>query len=218
MGRRSSTQLPEYVAHAGTTPPDDPDLLDQLSFEHRQIQRLWSELQLAHRRHVEDVHRPEARLGIVGQRELGRQIVAALARHEADELERLYPAVARVVGEEWAEHATADHADIRDLLHEVEGENPQDDGVFEIFTEVLTKVLAHIDEEEKIIFPMLRAMGPGEALAYRGGEEEPEAARPGPRVIDLADAGADGVPASPTPDGSGVTTGRDTRRRRLLRR
>jgi len=181
-------QLPEYVPHAATTPPEDPDLLGRLSFEHRQVQRLWSELQLAHRRHVEDAHRPEARFGVIGQRELGRQIVAALARHEALEIDSLYPAVARVVGEEWADHATAAHAEIDDLLGEVDGENPEDEGVFRIFTEVLTKVLAHIDEEEKIIFPMLRAVAPSGELV-------------------LAD-----------PDEGGSTSRKDTRRRHLLRR
>jgi len=111
MARKGWTQLPEYVPHAATAPPEDPDLIDQLTFEHRQVRRLWSELQLAHRRHLEDLHRPDARHGSTGQRALGRQIVQMLARHEAVELEMLYPAVDGIVGDAWTEHAKSDHAD-----------------------------------------------------------------------------------------------------------
>lgn len=186
MARKGLMQLPEYTPHAATTPPSNPDLLDQLSFEHRQIQRLWSELQLAHRRHVEDVHRPQARLGTPGQRELGRQIVQALAQHEALELELLYPTVGPVVGEAWAEHAKADHADIRELLDDLDGEDPEDERVFDVFVEVLTKAVAHIDEEERIIFPMLRAVLPSEQLIPSGQASGREPLPPHPDVIDLA--------------------------------
>jgi hemerythrin-like domain-containing protein len=212
MARRGSTQLPEHVPHQATAPPQDPDLLDQLSFEHRQVQRLWSELQLAHRRHLEDVHRPEARYGSVGQRALGRQIVEALARHEAVELERLYPTAGRLVGQEWAEHARSDHAEVRALLDDVDGEDPEDDAIFEVFTLVLTKVLAHFDEEEKIIFPMLRAVGASGEL----GEPAPEggAGDAPPEVIDLAAAERE---AAEAPVGGGSPR-KDKLRRRLLKR
>jgi len=213
MARKGSMQLPEYVAHPATVPPEDPDLLEQLSFEHRQMQRLWGHLQLAHRRHVEDVHRPEARYGSSGQRALGQQLVQVLARHEALELEMLYPVVARTVGEEWAEHARSDHADVRDLLDEVDGENPEDEGVFDIFSEVLTKVLAHIDEEEKIIFPMLRAVVPSTELGKPGQPAQHEPAPP-PEVVDLA--GAEREAAAPPEDGGNGR--KDKIRRRLLRR
>lgn len=212
MARRVSTQLPEEVPHAGT-PPRDADLIDQLSFEHRQVQRLWSQLQLAHRRHVEDVHRPEARYGSTGQLALGRQIVETLARHEAVELELLYPTVAGVVGDEWAEHARADHAEVRALLDDVDGENPEDDEIFAAFEEVMAKALAHIDEEEKIIFPMLRAVVPADQLGQPRRIDQPDTAPPAAEVIDLAAAEREG--AAPAEPG---TSRKDKLRRRLLKR
>lgn len=204
MARKGSTQLPEFTAHAATTPPEDPDLIEQLVFEHRQVQRLWSELQLAHRRHVAAVHRPEARYGMNGQRDLARQILQLLGEHESLETEALYPRTAPVLGDELVAHALADHAEIRDLLGEVEGEDPEDDGVFEILTEALTLVLAHFDEEERIIFPMLRAVLPGADLAKAG-----PSARPGSEVVDVAAAER----RMAAGDGR-----RDRLRRRLLRR
>jgi hypothetical protein len=214
MARRTTTQLPEEVPHAGTTPPQDADLLDQLSFEHRQVQRLWSQLQLAHRRHVEDTHRPEARYGSTGQLALGRQIVEALARHEAIELELLYPTVAGVVGDAWAEHATADHAEVRVLLDDVDGENPEDDHVYAAFEGVMAKVLAHFDEEEQIIFPMLRAVVPGDELGQPARIDRPDSAPPAPEVIDLA--AAEREAAEPIVESAGSR--KDKLRRRLLKR
>jgi hypothetical protein len=185
MGRKGSTRLPEYVPHPSTTPPESPDLLEQLSFEHRRLQRLWSELQLAHRRHVEERHRAGARLGLPGQRALGAELVRILDQHDAREAERLYPIVARIEGGDWAERATAEHADLRDLLDAVDGENPEDEGVFDIYTEAMARLLAHIDEEEGVIFPMLRAKVPPGELADPGPIERPEWP-PHPDVIDLA--------------------------------
>lgn len=189
MARRGSTQLPEFTRHEATTPPESPDLIEQLSFQHRQIRRLWDELQLAHRRNLEESHGSQGGYGILGQRELGRRLVRELAEHEALELEELYPVAAEVVGEAWAEHARADHAEVRDLLDEIDGENPQDEAVFDIFTQVLTKILAHLEEEEGIIFPMLRAVLPdGQLVAPRSGHL---AGAPLAPVMDIAQAERD---------------------------
>ena len=214
MGRRGSTKLPEYIPHPATTPPESPDLLEQLSFEHRRLQRLWSELQLAHRRHVEEPHRAGARLGLPGQRALGAELVRILDQHDARETERLYPIVARVEGGDWAERATAEHADLRDLLDAVEGENPEDEGVFAIYAEAMARLLAHIDEEESVIFPMLRTTVPAGELADPGPIERPQWP-PHPDVIDLAAAEREATTTA-APVGGGD---RQAARRRLkLRR
>lgn len=223
MARRTSKPLPEFTPHAATTPPENPDLLDQLSFEHRRLQTLWSQLQLAHRRHV--VERPGSKVGLPGQRVLGEQILRILAEHEALELDLLYPVAARVVGEDWAGHARDDHADVSDLLGEVVGEDPEDEGVFEIFTDVLTRMMTHIDEEENVIFPMIRTAVPSSELALRGPTHRPEPAPP-PDVIDLAaaeretatDAAGGGASGEDDPAGHDGNGGRGRGRLRLRRR
>jgi len=215
MARKGPTQLPEFVAHQATTPPPEPDLLQHLSFEHRQIERLWSELQLGHRRHIETDYRPGTRLGGHGQHELFRNIMNLLAEHEALELQMLYPAVRRVVGDEMADHATADHEEIRRLLDDVDGEDPTDELVFQAFSTIMTKVLAHIDEEERISLPMLRAVLTSQEIKDLG--EPPRSAgapaAPEADVIDLAAAERE----QSEPD-QGSKAGLGERSRRLLRR
>ncbi len=192
MARKGSTQLPEHVADPAATPPPEGDLLEHLSFEHRQIERLWSELQLAHLRHLDTEHRPGARYGGGGQHELSRRIVTALAEHDAVELQLLYPVVGRVVGEELAEHALADHEEIRLLLDRVDGADPTDEHVFQTFTSIMKRVFAHIEEEERIAFPMLRAVLTDKEMADLGQplpRDQPPAPGPGEGdVIDLAAA------------------------------
>ena len=207
MPRKGLAQLPNFTPHE-TAPPENPDLIEQLSFEHTQIRRMWADLQLAHRRHVEDVHRPDARMGIVGQRELGRRIVQAVAEHDAVEAELLYPKAADVIGEEWVEHARADDAEVRDLLDEVDGENPEDEGVYEIFNEVLERLLRHFDEEESIVFPMLRVVVDDSELAAARRAAWLDPPPQHPDTIDLAAAEREAA-AAPA---------QNRRARRLLRR
>ena len=191
MARKGSAQLPEFVAHPDTTPPEEGGLLEHLAFEHRQIERLWSELQVAHTRDLRGQHRPGALLGGGGQHELSRRIVTMLAEHDALERERLYPTVAEVVGPELGEHLATDHEEMRQLLDEVDGEDPADEEVFEGLTELMTKVLAHMDEEERIAFSMLRAILSSEELQDLGPVPRRGAQPDGPaepEVIDLAAA------------------------------
>ncbi|MEO5680340.1 MAG: hemerythrin domain-containing protein [Acidimicrobiales bacterium] len=186
--RKGSARLPESVDHA-TAPPDGADLIERLRFEHGQIQDLWAQLQLAHRRSVAGEHRPGARYGVAGQLDLSRQLVALLAQHEAVEIQLLYPAVERIVGDELAEHARADHTEIREVLDDVDGEDPEDDQVFAALSSVLDKVLRHIGEEEQIVFPMLRAVLSDRELAALGEAPRPaDPVVPQPDVVDLTAA------------------------------
>lgn len=188
MMRKGSTALPEAVAHAAT-PPDGSDLLERLRFEHRQIQDLWAQLQLAHRRSVASEHRPGARYGVAGQQALSSQLVVLLAQHEAVEIQLLYPAVERIVGEELAEHARADHTEIREALDDVDGEDPGDEQVFAALALVIDRVLRHIGEEEQIVFPMLRAVLSDQELAALGDPRRlADPVTPQPDVVDLAAA------------------------------
>ena len=94
------------------------------------------------------------------------------------------------MGGELVGHAKADHAEVRDLLEELDGADPEDEGVFDLLTEALSTVLAHMDEEERIIFPMLRALLPAEQLARPGRPRPAPASTPPPpgEVVDLAGA------------------------------
>lgn len=186
MGRL--IKVPEYNPHAPIQPAQSPDLLVQLLYEHRQIKRLWTELQRAHRQQVEGVYPPDAaRLGHdTTQAGLARELVGALAEHDVVERKGLYPAAVRVMSEEWADNAIADHDQFRRRLDEVGGADLEDADVFAVFTEVLTRLIAHIDEEESIVFPIMRLVLSSQDLAdspYTAPPSRP----PPPEMIDLTD-------------------------------
>jgi hypothetical protein len=95
----------------------------------------------------------------------------------------------------------------------VDGENPEDEGAFAIYAEAMARLLAHIDEEESVIFPMLRTSVPAGELADPGPIERPQWP-PHPDVIDLAAAEREAAGAGPAAVGD-----RQAARRRLkLRR
>jgi len=205
-------QAPEYTPHVATTLPRTSDLLHQLSLEHRQIQEFWVELQRAHRHQIGAFARTDGRLGDVSQSELGRRIIHALAEHEAAELDLLYPAAARVMNDEWAEQAKAEHADMHDQLADLDGENPEDEEVYEVFNDVMARAIAHIEEEERVVFPSMRViLSAGELVDPRPAKRR-DAHTPPPEVVDL-------VAAEREMAGDFAANGRkDKIRRKLLRR
>jgi hemerythrin superfamily protein len=156
---------------------DDPDLIEHLTSEHRQVEQMWSELQQAHASRAS------------GQEELGREIVKALSQHDALELQLLYPALERVGDAGMSEHGKEEHAEIRRLLDDVDGKDPADEGIFGVFTEIMADVDAHVADEEASMFPRLRAGLSAEELLDLG------------RRSEKAEALAPTHPHPTTPDG-----------------
>ena len=107
-GRRGTLRAPEYEPYYADHLPPVPDLLQRLSWEHRQIEKLWNDLQ---RLHHHDGTSPQPRLGNDTEDGLARMLVRTLADHEAAEMAALYPAAAKVMPPEWAEGAMAEHDD-----------------------------------------------------------------------------------------------------------
>lgn len=166
--RRSTMRVPEYEPFFAHQLPAVPDLLQRLSWEHRQIEKLWGDLQRLHRH---DGVRHEARLGDDSEAGIGQRLAEALADHEAAERAALYPAAARVMTPEWSSAATSEHAELRAALDEVAGSDPADEAVFATFEQIMARVLAHFQEEEQIVFPAMRvASPPGDLLNPEGYE------------------------------------------------
>ena len=155
--RRGTMRAPEYKPFFAHQLPAAPDLLQRLSWEHRQVEKLWGDLQRLHRH---DGVRHEARLGDDSEAGIGRRLAEALADHEAAERAALHPAAARVMTPEWSSAATSEHAELRAALDELAGGDPADEAVFATFEQVMAHVLAHIQEEEQIVFPAMRVASP----------------------------------------------------------
>lgn len=134
------------------------DIIEHLSREHREVEQLWSQLQAAHGK------------GDPLEADLGQRIVTMLSKHDAIELQVLYPGIRDHVpgGDQLADHALEEHRGVRNLLAEVDGKNPADDAVFTRFTEILENVQHHVNEEESSLFPKLREHCPAEQLHSMG--------------------------------------------------
>jgi hemerythrin-like domain-containing protein len=211
MALRPSRKAPAYTAHSAVanSPPSGTDLLQRLVYEHREFRKLWEDMQRAHIRdqglgHAVD----EARLGDANQFDLSQQILQALAEHEAIELELLYPAAARVMNDDWADHAREEHAEVRGLLESIEGRDPADEGVFEVFTTALNRIVAHMDDEDKVLFPIMRlVMTPDELIVDKHSagitHVPPEPVRTPEVYVDITDRQ---LAASPHGDGHELGT------------
>lgn len=154
------------------------DIVEHLTSEHRQVEQLWSQLQVAHAN------------GDRVQADLGGKIVRMLSQHDAVELQVLYPEVRKALpdGDRLAEHSLDEHRVIRDLLSHVDGRDPADAEVFAAFGNILVRVQEHVAEEEQTLFPLLRA-NCSEAQLMRLGE-----------MLDKAEKMAPTHPHPHTPD------------------
>ena len=124
----------------------DRDIIEHLTDEHRKVDAMWERLQQLHA-----ASSPEAA-------DVARTIVKELTSHDAIELQLLYPALGRVAGaSDLADHGKDEHTEIRRLLADVDGKDPLQAEVWTTFDTLIRKVKAHVEEEETVMFPKLRA-------------------------------------------------------------
>jgi hemerythrin superfamily protein len=120
------------------------DAIGLLTSQHREVDQLWTQLQ------------SERASGANTVKDLADRIVALLSKHDAIETRMLYPEVREAGGEQLADHSLDEHQTIRNLLNEVDGKDPREGDVFDTFSQCISAVMAHVQEEEGTIFPMLR--------------------------------------------------------------
>ena len=123
----------------------DRDIIEHLTDEHREVEAMWEQLQQLHA-----ASSPDAA-------EVARKIVKALTSHDAIELQLLYPALNRAGATELSDHGKDEHTEIRRLLADVDGKDPLDATTWTTLDTIIRKVKAHVEEEETVMFPKLRA-------------------------------------------------------------
>lgn len=106
-----------------------------------------------------------------------RRLVATLARHDAVEIEVLYPVLRAHVegGDDLADDTEAQHQAIDLLLSKIERRSVTDPAVGDLFAELVAEVRAHVRHEEEVVFPAIRAALPPAEWVELG--EDIEAAR-----------------------------------------
>ena len=125
------------------------DVVDLLSADHREFDRIFTELE-----------------GLVGQtdpevlrrkRELVDEVTIGLVKHSVAEETRVYPRVEEQVDREEAENSKHEHAEAEETMKRLERMDP-DDPQFD--TEVATlirEIRSHVEHEESRMFTELRA-------------------------------------------------------------
>jgi hemerythrin superfamily protein len=117
--------------------------VEQLRSDHRRINTLFHQYEL-------DEHTPETRTAVL------QQIHGELLRHTALEEEMVYPIVRQTLKEseqQLVRDSAQAHRRIKELLQQLDGRSPDEEGVPELIQELQTCVRQHVQEEEQEILP-----------------------------------------------------------------
>ncbi|MFB8182282.1 hemerythrin domain-containing protein [Streptomyces sp. NPDC055966] len=119
------------------------NVLEELMTDHREIEEIFGRMEAMTR----------------GQelRSLVDEVTIELVRHSVAEEEYLYPAVRKHVegGDRLADKEIADHGRVEKLLEQLE-KTVADDPRMMMLQQLMDEVTAHLQDEEKNLFPMLR--------------------------------------------------------------
>lgn len=125
--------------------PDD-DVLAELAVDHREIEALFAALE-------------GGTLDAAERQEAVEQVVAELVRHAVAEEAWLYPAIRERLddGNAIADRETSEHHEVEQLLYALEGHDPHAPAFRPVLDQLMTTVRGHVAEEERQLFPALRA-------------------------------------------------------------
>ena len=102
--------------------------------------------------------------------ELVREMTVELVKHSVAEEVHLYPLVRKVIdnGDALADSEIAEHAEVEQLLKDLEKLDADDPAYAEKVDKVIDDVSAHATEEETVLFPQLREKCSAEQLHELG--------------------------------------------------
>jgi hemerythrin superfamily protein len=125
------------------------DVVDVLSADHREFDRIFTELEGLHGRTDADSLRRK--------RELVDEVTIGLVKHSVAEETRVYPRVEKQVDKDEAEHAKEEHAEAEETMKRLERMDPEDPEFDAVVAELIREIRHHVQEEESRMFTELRA-------------------------------------------------------------
>ena len=125
------------------------DVVDVLSADHREFDRIFTELEGLHGRSD-----PES---LRRKRELVDEVTIGLVKHSVAEETRVYPRVEKQVDKDEAEHAKEEHAEAEETMKRLERMDPEDPEFDAVVAELIREIRHHVQEEESRMFTELRA-------------------------------------------------------------
>jgi hemerythrin-like domain-containing protein len=125
------------------------DVVDLLSADHREFERIFRELeQLAGRTGEADVRR---------KRELVDEVTIGLVKHSVAEETQVYPRVEKKIDADEANHAKEEHAEAEETMKRLERMDAEDPAFDAAVAELIREIRHHVEEEEGVMFTRLRA-------------------------------------------------------------
>lgn len=138
------------------------DVIDLLTADHRNVERMFAEL--------EGLDASES--ARKRRKDLTEQVVIELVKHSVAEETEVYPAVKRKVSEDEAERAQHEHAEAEKTMKRLEGLDPDDPRFDAELALLMHEVREHVQEEESEIFPHMRSIFSPDELVDLGHKVE----------------------------------------------
>ncbi|TFV92940.1 hemerythrin domain-containing protein [Blastococcus sp. CT_GayMR20] len=125
------------------------DVVDVLTADHREFDRIFTELEgLIGRTEPDDLTR---------KRELVDEVTIGLVKHSVAEETRVYPRVEKEIDKEEADHSKHEHAEAEETMKRLERMDPDDAAFDDAVRELIREIRHHVQEEESRMFTELRA-------------------------------------------------------------
>jgi hemerythrin-like domain-containing protein len=125
------------------------DVVDVLMADHREFDRIFTELEGLRGRSEPELLRRK--------RELVDEVTIGLVKHSVAEETQVYPRVEKQVDKEEAEHNKEEHAEAEEVMKRLERMDPDDPGFDGAVEELIREIRHHVEHEESRMFTELRA-------------------------------------------------------------
>jgi hemerythrin-like domain-containing protein len=125
------------------------DVVDVLTADHREFDRIFTELEGLRGRMEPDV--------LTRKRELVDEVTIGLVKHSVAEETQVYPRVEKQVDKGEAEHSKEEHAEAEETMKRLERMDPGDPGFDDAVAELIREIRHHVEHEESRMFTELRA-------------------------------------------------------------
>ncbi len=125
------------------------DVVDLLSADHREFDRIFTELEgLRGRSGPGDLER---------KRELVDEVTIGLVKHSVAEETQVYPRVEKKIDKDEAEHSKEEHAEAEETMKRLERMDPGDPQFDDAVAALIREIRHHVEHEEGRMFTELRA-------------------------------------------------------------
>ena len=140
------------------------DVVDVLTADHREFDRIFTEIEGLFGQSDPDVLRRK--------RELVDEVTIGLVKHSVAEETRVYPKVEQQVDREEAEHSKHEHAEAEETMKRLERMDPGDPQFDTEVATLIREIRAHVEHEEGRMFTELRAAFTREQLVEMAADVE----------------------------------------------